>query len=122
MPGHAGQKFELQVWSICKCFGFDKTIIVPKILVLSNGKPLFTQSNSVGKDAAGLTPLHYETTLTGSFDSDGPAYVLLYGDSGNAGSTVVTVDGGTAYVAATGTSIDIGTFDITKSPVGNISV
>ena len=122
MKGHSGSSFQLMVWSICKCFGFDKTIIVPKVLVLSNGKPVPLQIDSVGKAAAGITPLHYETTLKGSFDSDGVFYVLLYGDSGDVGSTVTTAEGGASYVAATGTMINIGSFDITKSPVGTIAI
>lgn len=122
MTGHAGQNFQLTVWSYCKCWGFDKTIIVPTTVVLSNGKPLPTQVTTEKKEAAGLTPLHHVTTLTGSFDSDGTAYVLLYGDTGDVGSTVTTADGGSTYVAASGTFVNIGTFAITKSPVGSIAI
>lgn len=122
MSGRSGHGFQLTVWSYCKCFGFDKTIVVPKIVVMSNGKTLPAQINTVGKPAAGLTPLHYETTLTGTFDGDGVVYILLYGDSGDVGSTVTTVDGGASYVGATGTTINIGSFDITKSPVGSIAI
>jgi hypothetical protein len=122
MSGRSGDSFHLTVWSYCKCFGFDKTIIVPKIIVMSGGKSLPTQIETEGKDAAGLTPLHYLTTVTGSFDSDGVVYVLVYGDTGDVGSTVTTADGGSVYVAAAATSINIGSFAITKSPVGTIAI
>jgi hypothetical protein len=122
MSGRSGHPFQLTVFSYCKCFGFDKTIVVPKTIVISNGKPLTTQITTAGKEASGLTPLHYETTVTGTFDSDGPAYVLLYGDTGDIGSTLATAGGGSTYVAAAGTSIEMGTFDITKSPVGKIAL
>lgn len=120
MSGSTGKNFKLVVWSICKCFGFDKTIIVPKIVVVSHGNPLPTEISTVGKAAAGLTPLHYETTLTGTFDGDGVAHVLLYGDSGEVGSTVTKTGESASYAA--GMIINIGSFDITKSPVGNISI
>jgi hypothetical protein len=122
MSGHSGQTFQLTVLSYCKCFGFDKTIIVPKTIVLSNGKPLATQMTTAKKEASALTPMHYETTLTGTFDSDGLAYVLLYGETGDIGSTVAAAGGGSTYVAATGTTIEVGTFEITKSPVGKIAL
>ena len=120
MSGHTGQNFELTVWSYCKCFGFDKTIIVPKTVVVSNGKSLPTQISTVGKAAAGLTPLHYETKLTGTFDSDGTVYVVLYGDSGEVGSTVTQTGEGASYAA--GVMITIASFDITKSPIGSIAI
>ena len=122
MPAVAGQRFQLKIWSYCKCFGFDKTIIVPTAVVMMNGKALDTQSESVEKQAAGLTPLHQETTITGAFDGDGTAYVLLYGDTGNVGSAVTEAKGGSSFVGATGTSINIGAFAVTKSPVGTIAV
>jgi hypothetical protein len=121
MSGRAGQPFELQVASFCKCFGFDKTIIVPNILLMSEGKPVGAQTRTEGKAAAGLTPLHYLTTLTGTFPGDAPVQILLYGDTGDVGSTVASVTG-SSYVAATGTSLTIGAFAITKSPVGNITI
>lgn len=120
MPGHPGQNFKLTVWSYCKCFGFDKTIIVPKTVVVSNGKSLPTQISTVGKPAAGLTPLHYETTLTGTFDSEGTVYVVLYGDSGEVGSTVTQTGEGASYAA--GMMITIASFEITKSPIGSIAI
>ena len=122
MQGHSGKPFHLTVWSYCNCFGFDKTIIVPQIVVLSNGKLVPTEAKSEGKPAAGLTPMHYLTTLTGTFDSDGTAQILLFGDPGGVGSTVTTIDGGAVYVASVGTSIDVGTFAITKSPIGTIAI
>ena len=120
MSGRTGQNFTLTVWSYCKCFGFDKTIIVPKIVVVSHGKSLPAETSTVGKAAAGLTPLHYETTLRGTFDGDGVAHVLLYGDSGEVGSTVTETGKSASYAA--GMAINIGSFDITKSPVGNIAI
>lgn len=122
MPATSGQGFTLKVLSYCKCFGFDKTIIVPTTVVMLNGKALATQSQSVEKQAAGLTPLHQETTITGTFDGDGTASVLLFGDTGDVGSTVTEARGGSTYVGATGTTINIGAFAITKSPVGTIAV
>jgi hypothetical protein len=122
MPALSGQRFELKIWSYCKCFGFDKTIIVPTTVVMINGKSLATQNQSVEKQAAGLTPLHQETTIEGTFDGDGTAYILLYGDTGNVGSTVTEARGGSSFVGATGTYINIGDFAITKSPVGTIAI
>jgi hypothetical protein len=122
ISGRASQGFQLTIWSYCKCFGFDKTIIVPKIVVMSNGNALPAEIKTTEKPAAGITPLHHETTLTGAFDSDGTVYVLLYGDTGDVGSTVTIADGGSVYSTASGSTINIGSFDITKSPIGNIAI
>jgi hypothetical protein len=47
---------------------------------------------------------------------------FLYGDTGNVGSTVTEARGGSSFVGATGTYINIGAFAITKSPVGTIAI